>query len=1164
MEEQGLEPFQSSLVEGHVRLETVGSTSAEGAEGLTLQAPGLDLRRLQHQQAKAEGPSWTQASDGRADSGVSSLTVKTEGVTSVPYLSSTSASLGKSSSAPLLQQTLTAVPGLQVRTEGVSRLPSGFELKSEAATTPVSMATVGGAQQQQQQQQRNDNSALSAYGGGGSLTVQTLGKVNVAGSGSAAAVPTAYTTAVTTVATSTTYSSVQDGSGALGKRVRRVSSKYEDHEQNADGTISKEEPIVNRGGRVTNQLEYLKKLMRILWRHHYAWPFHKPVDPVALNLPDYFQIIKRPMDMGSIKKRLDLDQYYSAQACIEDFRTIFGNCYLYNKPTDDVVMMCQSIEKLFEQKILAMPKEEVDVQVQKKGNKPFFKKSTAITRDVTSSPQPYTSQTQLTPQQGDVTFSPATPVTPAVVYPTTVVTPQVLSVTTVTPSMQPAVKVRRGVKRQADTTTPSSGQPSPSAMIRQPSPSAMIPQPLIPQRRESTRQVKRPRMDLPGEDLSLLGKKQPVTTQLRFCSTLLRDLFSKKHAAYAWPFYQPVDASALGLHDYHDIIKKPMDMTTVKKKLEGREYSDPSEFSSDMRLIFTNCYKYNPPEHDVVKMARKLQEVFELKFAKMPEEPMHPQKVSKKMKMHGMSSGSSNESGSESDGSSSGESDSESERANQLSYLQKQVMIVHKQLAALTKPSKKKKKDQQQQQQQQNIMVDVELESDDPLFNPSTPVHKKKKKKNKTTKPGRRASSKQATVVSPQVQHNQPSVPIPAPVPTATTHQKATVSKAPSAPKKRPFSGYASSDDEDAKPMSYEEKRQLSLDINKLPGEKLGRVVHIIQMREPALKETHPDEIEIDFGTLKPSTLRELEKYVSSVLKKQKRPSMQKSKDPAAEAAKKKAELEKRIQDISGKLSGGGGKTSKQKSNTPTGDSLVESADQKASRLSASSSSSSEQSDDESSSSGSGSSTSSSESEDNGGTSTKKSGSRSKGTSGNKAAGGSSLQHHSAADIIVPPLKSSVPTSGGTKSTPSPEPAESSPSVKKPTIPTANTSFEQFRKQALENQERDRLAKELEELKRQQQVLMQQQQQRKHVEVSEVVQKEDRSVQDPPVAAAAAACQEVAEDPAEVERKQQQQELAKRQQLREQMRKQREQMSAQIDMTHQSDLLNQFEQEHFH
>lgn len=76
---------------------------------------------------------------------------------------------------------------------------------------------------------------------------------------------------------------------------------------------------------------------------------------------------------------------------------------------------------------------------------------------------------------------------------------------------------------------------------------------------------------------------------------------------------------------------------------------------------------------------------------------------------------------------------------------------------------------------------------------------------------------------------------------------------------------------EKGKPMSYEEKRQLSLDINKLPGDKLGRVVHIIQSREPSLKNSNPDEIEIDFETLKPSTLRELERYVSSCLRKNKK-----------------------------------------------------------------------------------------------------------------------------------------------------------------------------------------------------------------------------------------------------------------------------------------------------
>ena len=47
--------------------------------------------------------------------------------------------------------------------------------------------------------------------------------------------------------------------------------------------------------------------------------------------------------------------------------------------------------------------------------------------------------------------------------------------------------------------------------------------------------------------------------------------------------------------------------------------------------------------------------------------------------------------------------------------------------------------------------------------------------------------------------------------------------------------------------------------------------MHIIQSREPSLKDSNPDEIEIDFETLKPSTLRELEAYVMSCLKKKTR-----------------------------------------------------------------------------------------------------------------------------------------------------------------------------------------------------------------------------------------------------------------------------------------------------
>lgn len=79
--------------------------------------------------------------------------------------------------------------------------------------------------------------------------------------------------------------------------------------------------------------------------------------------------------------------------------------------------------------------------------------------------------------------------------------------------------------------------------------------------------------------------------------------------------------------------------------------------------------------------------------------------------------------------------------------------------------------------------------------------------------------------------------------------------------------GYES-EEELALPMSYEEKRRLSLDINKLPGDKLGKVVNIIKAREPMLRDTDPEEIEIDFETLKPTTLRALEAFVMTCLRK--------------------------------------------------------------------------------------------------------------------------------------------------------------------------------------------------------------------------------------------------------------------------------------------------------
>lgn len=68
------------------------------------------------------------------------------------------------------------------------------------------------------------------------------------------------------------------------------------------------------------------------------------------------------MDLGTIKKRLENKYYWSAKECIQDFNTMFTNCYVYNKPGEDVVLMAQTLEKIFLTKVAAMPKDEIEVE----------------------------------------------------------------------------------------------------------------------------------------------------------------------------------------------------------------------------------------------------------------------------------------------------------------------------------------------------------------------------------------------------------------------------------------------------------------------------------------------------------------------------------------------------------------------------------------------------------------------------------------------------------------------------------------------------------------------------------------------------------------------------------------------------------------------------------
>ncbi|XP_040573333.1 bromodomain-containing protein 2 isoform X2 [Lepeophtheirus salmonis] len=505
-----------------------------------------------------------------------------------------------------------------------------------------------------------------------------------------------------------------------------VVEEEEDHYEAVNGQVFPPfMPTDAKPGRLTNQLSYLRSVvMKAVWKHQFGWPFQSPVDAVKLNIPDYHKIIKHPMDFGTIKKRLENNFYWSAKQCIKDFNTVFTNCYVYNKAGEDIVVMAQTLEKLFLSKIAAMPKEEMEVA------------------------QPPPKETK---KKSSATTNPVGPVPPAAAPPNATSSRPVrsLSITSSTElpsdsesgpppvavvnSVPAPVKKKQGVKRKADTTTHESANADEV------------------NRRESSRQIKRVTKDLPDN---------PPPPNL--------------------------------------VIKNPMDLGTIKNKMDNRSYNSAQEFAADVRLIFTNCFKYNPPEHEVVAMARKLQDVFEMKFSKIPDDSgnLPP----------GVPDGKA-----ESDG-----DDSEDERERKLLQLQEQL---------------------RQMQEQMKLLVEESLKS-----------KSKKKSRSKEGGGGGGSSSGGGKSVTKK------------PKKSASSHS----SKLP----------IVDSEDEGGSkttPMTYDEKRRLSLDINKLPGDKLGRVVQIIQSREPALRDSNPDEIEIDFETLKPSTLRALEQFVASSLRKKPR-----------------------------------------------------------------------------------------------------------------------------------------------------------------------------------------------------------------------------------------------------------------------------------------------------
>ncbi|XP_048549018.1 transcription factor GTE8-like [Triticum urartu] len=103
----------------------------------------------------------------------------------------------------------------------------------------------------------------------------------------------------------------------------------------------------------------------------------------------------------------------------------------------------------------------------------------------------------------------------------------------------------------------------------------------------------------------------PEATILTQCESILKKLMTQK---FSHIFNVPVDVEKLNIPDYNEIIKHPMDLGTIKKKLDSGSYTSPFDFAADVRLTFNNAITYNPRGHAVHDMAIQLNKMFESRW----------------------------------------------------------------------------------------------------------------------------------------------------------------------------------------------------------------------------------------------------------------------------------------------------------------------------------------------------------------------------------------------------------------------------------------------------------------------------------------------------------------------------------------------------------------------
>jgi len=111
-----------------------------------------------------------------------------------------------------------------------------------------------------------------------------------------------------------------------------------------------------------------------------------------------------------------------------------------------------------------------------------------------------------------------------------------------------------------------------------------------------------------------VGKKKgarstKIDKDISICQTILSELSGHEDS---WPFLTPVNTKQFPT--YKKIIRVPMDISTIRKKLNDGIYKGRDEFKDDVNMIFQNCQIFNEDDSPVGKCGRNMKGFFQKRW----------------------------------------------------------------------------------------------------------------------------------------------------------------------------------------------------------------------------------------------------------------------------------------------------------------------------------------------------------------------------------------------------------------------------------------------------------------------------------------------------------------------------------------------------------------------